>query len=417
MLKKTVVFILVLVIVFTLTFALPVSAAQDDLVFNLWGNNIVKIFYNGGSQNVVKTTQRNENHMYYSASQPLYLPSYHINTLQIYSTGTEPVFNVGTLVGGKAVFTITVDFEVHNGYFDTASFYSNPNYTYVRFWTLYDQSEYIDARCTMSWNDTDEFGRPYCTYFFELDLTNTTQHTTFYGFSAMLSMSLSMTMIDPDDIGSGNYVIGTNARFFDAMISNDEYLLQTYSDYIINSIGTGNQSVISQVQSSENNVIKNNNQNTQTVIDNANANAEKTQQTIEEGANQVSNTIREENEREEHKTTSSGNDSVDRVTGAIPADNEGFLSAIKTLSSSMSYDGTSATWKIPDIKLPAIAGVSGEIILAKDLKINFEEYINMIPSDVLNVVRVLCTIALVIFCVKEIYGLIQEVMVNRRSGE
>ncbi len=130
----------------------------------------------------------------------------------------------------------------------------------------------------------------------------------------------------------------------------------------------------------------------------------------------VGDAFAQQQENEKQEANTSGNDAVDSVTGAIPSDTGGFLEAIKLLSSSMNYEGTDAVWIVPSMKIPAMEGVTEEIKLTDDLQINFANYVNMIPAKALSVARVVCTLALIIFCVKELYGLIQEVMISRRSG-
>ena len=120
---------------------------------------------------------------------------------------------------------------------------------------------------------------------------------------------------------------------------------------------------------------------------------------------------------EKTEATNSGNSSVDSLTGAIPDLTSGFLDSFSNLATSMSTKSTTAKWYIPKIKLPAINGVMPEIALTSRLEVDFEYWVNKIPSDALSVVRIICTCALIIFCVKEVYGLIQLVMVNKGGGE
>lgn len=49
-----------------------------------------------------------------------------------------------------------------------------------------------------------------------------------------------------------------------------------------------------------------------------------------------------------------------------------------------------------------------EVVLTDDLQIDFEETINTyIPSNILTLIRNLLTVGLIVFCVKELYNLIQ----------
>ena len=120
---------------------------------------------------------------------------------------------------------------------------------------------------------------------------------------------------------------------------------------------------------------------------------------------------------EKTEATNSGNSSVDSLTGAIPDMTSGFLDSFSNLATAMSTKSTSANWFVPKIKLPAISGVMPEITLTSRQEIDFEYWVNKIPSNVLSVVRIICTCSLIIFCVKEVYGLIQSVMVNKGGDE
>lgn len=138
----------------------------------------------------------------------------------------------------------------------------------------------------------------------------------------------------------------------------------------------------------------------------------------DKNADKIVGAINDAQDREKEEANSSGNSSVDSVTSAIPGDSAGFISAIKTLAGSMSYDGTDAIWTVPSMKVPALeGGIMDEMKLTDDMDINFATYVSWIPEKVLEVVRILCTVALIYFCVRELYGLVQEVMVNRRSAD
>lgn len=147
-------------------------------------------------------------------------------------------------------------------------------------------------------------------------------------------------------------------------------------------------------QNSTDQVIENDDKNTQAIIDNQ---------------NQIQ-------QNEKNETQTQGEDSVNDVSGAIDDKSSGFVSAIGNLVNSMSYNGTACAWKFPALKLPAIDGVMGEIKLTDEKPIDFQYWVNKIPSNVLLLVRSLLTIALIVYCFKELYNTIAYVLTLKGGG-
>lgn len=168
------------------------------------------------------------------------------------------------------------------------------------------------------------------------------------------------------------------------------------------------------------------NQNTQ-VIDNADKNASQIQSNADKNASEIQanddkNTqaiIDNQNdlaEKEKTETQNQGEGSVNDVSGAIEDKSAGFVSSIGNLVSAMSYNGTSCAWKFPALKLPAIDGVMSEIKLTDEKPIDFEYWVNKMPSNVLLLVRSLLTIALIGYCFKELYNTISYVLTLKGGG-
>ncbi len=111
-----------------------------------------------------------------------------------------------------------------------------------------------------------------------------------------------------------------------------------------------------------------------------------------------------------------GNSATDSITDVIPGDTASFSSALQSFASSMSYAGTDAKWTFPAMKIPSIDGVMDEITLNSEQEIDISYWVSIIPSDILEVVQILCTIALIFFCVKELYGTISYFMVLKGGG-
>lgn len=125
-------------------------------------------------------------------------------------------------------------------------------------------------------------------------------------------------------------------------------------------------------------------------------------------------------EAEKEEANESGNGAVDDLTGALGGVNsEGFLSAFRNLAASMSYDGTDAKWEFPALSIPAIAGVTDKIELSDSQDIDLVAFVDDIPENILTLIRAVFDIALIIFCVKELYSLIQYLLTLKggRSDE
>lgn len=130
----------------------------------------------------------------------------------------------------------------------------------------------------------------------------------------------------------------------------------------------------------------------------------------------IFNYLDESEEKQKETATNQGNSSVSDGNSAISDNSAGFIDSVGTLIDKMSYEGTSVEWDFPDVKLPAIPGIMDEVVLIKAQKIDFGWWFNMLPGKVINTVRAICTIALIVFCFKELYGTISYVLTLRGGG-
>lgn len=123
-------------------------------------------------------------------------------------------------------------------------------------------------------------------------------------------------------------------------------------------------------------------------------------------------------DNEEQKANEGGKDSSDKAQNAIPSVSEGFSNSLKGFVRAMSYDGTQALLPIPKTSIPALAGVTDEITLISAQDYDLSAAINQyIPETLLQLIRHLFTIALVLYCVYELYGLIQYVLTLKKGGK
>ena len=157
-------------------------------------------------------------------------------------------------------------------------------------------------------------------------------------------------------------------------------------------------------------------QNNNDIIANNNKNASETQANDNKNTQAIIDNQNDLAEKEKNETQSQGEGSVNDVSGAIEDKSSGFVSSIKNLVSAMSYNGTACAWKVPSIKLPAIAGIMDEVKLTDEMPIDFEYWVNKIPSNILLLVRSLLTIGLIGFCFKELYNTISYVFTLKGGG-
>lgn len=110
-------------------------------------------------------------------------------------------------------------------------------------------------------------------------------------------------------------------------------------------------------------------------------------------------------------------ESGDDVTAAIPDNSSGFMSAIQTFVQSMSYEGTECYFYFPEMSIPKIDGVIPEKIVLNDrLIVNLGSWFKKMPSNIMSIVQVLFTLALIVYCFKELYGTIEYVLTLRGNA-
>ena len=120
-----------------------------------------------------------------------------------------------------------------------------------------------------------------------------------------------------------------------------------------------------------------------------------------------------DNEKEQSK--GEGNKFVDQILDALPDPSQDVLAALKGLTDATAYTGTDAVLPIPAIVLPGIDGLFPETEIWGGTEFDFGEYIGMLPSALLTLVRSLFTIAIVLFCVYELKGIISYCLTLREN--
>ncbi len=121
-------------------------------------------------------------------------------------------------------------------------------------------------------------------------------------------------------------------------------------------------------------------------------------------------------EQEKAEANQTGNSSVDGIVSGIPDKGKEFQSAVKQFAASASYEGTEAKLPIPAVKMPEIPGLVPGVTLLEPQQLDFGEYITIIPAPLLTLAQSILTVALIVFCFKELYDTIQYVLTLKGGG-
>lgn len=130
----------------------------------------------------------------------------------------------------------------------------------------------------------------------------------------------------------------------------------------------------------------------------------------------IFNFLEEKDEKDKEAATQQGNQSTADIDNMITDDSAGFVDSLGGLTSSMSYTGTNCSWTFPTVKLPTISGVMDEVTLVESQEIDFTYWVNSIPSGILLLIQSVCTVALIVFCFKELYGAISYALTLKGGG-
>ena len=130
----------------------------------------------------------------------------------------------------------------------------------------------------------------------------------------------------------------------------------------------------------------------------------------------IFNWLKDSPEEEKEAASNQANQSASDAQASIEDKSAGFVDSMGGLVSSMSHTGTYCQWSFPALYLPEIPGVMSRTQLTSEQAIDFEYWVNQIPSNLLLLVRSVLTCGLIIYCFKEFYGVIEYVLTMRRGG-
>ena len=150
-------------------------------------------------------------------------------------------------------------------------------------------------------------------------------------------------------------------------------------------------------------------QKTNEKLDDLNSNQEQTNEKLDD--------LLAQPEQEKNEANSSGNDGVGELTGVIPDYSSGFISGMNKLATSLSYNGTECKWTFPQLYIPAMEGVTSEIPLTDgEWEIDIGSWVQKLPSTILKIIQIVLTVALILYCVKELYDTVQYGLTLKSGG-
>ena len=111
-------------------------------------------------------------------------------------------------------------------------------------------------------------------------------------------------------------------------------------------------------------------------------------------------------DQEKEESKQEGNKFVDQVLDKLPDPSQGVLSALGELTSAVGYTGTEAVIPFPAIVVPGIDGLFEDIVIYDGSDFDLGSCVSYVPENILTVIQSLFTIAIVLYCVYELKGII-----------
>lgn len=121
-------------------------------------------------------------------------------------------------------------------------------------------------------------------------------------------------------------------------------------------------------------------------------------------------------DNEKQDATNSGDKFVDQILDALPDPSTQVLASLKSLTDATSYTGTDAKLQIPALVMPAVGSLIPETVLWSGAEFDMGSYMDLLPETLVTVVQSLFTIAIVLYCVYELIGLISFCLTLRGGG-
>ena len=131
----------------------------------------------------------------------------------------------------------------------------------------------------------------------------------------------------------------------------------------------------------------------------------------------ILNELQTSGEKEKSEAQAGSQSAQSEANGALPDNSASLLNGVGGFISGMSYNGTDCNWTFPAINLPAISGVMDSVQLSASKDITFSDYLNVIPDNILTIMRAICSVAVIVFGFKEFYSIIEYVLTLRGGSD
>lgn len=204
------------------------------------------------------------------------------------------------------------------------------------------------------------------------------------------------------------------------------YYLTTYeqnnsADTIINGIGgiveDSTDDITGSIQDSTNDITGAIGDSTNDITGSIDDSTDKITGSVEDSANTIVDGYENAQQQEKDEANTQGNDSVNGIIEVMPNQTQGFDNALGSFATALSTTSTNAKWKLPAIYIPAIDGVTPRINLTSEQDIDLGNSITeLIPENILSLIRYLGTAALILYCAKELWHWVSYAM-SLRKGE
>lgn len=131
----------------------------------------------------------------------------------------------------------------------------------------------------------------------------------------------------------------------------------------------------------------------------------------------ILNEIQSSGEKEKTEAQTGSQSAQSDAQNALPDNSGSLLNGVGGFISGMSYNGTDCKWTFPAVSLPAISGIMDSVQLTGQKDISFSDFLNVIPDNILTIMRAICSVAVIVFGFKEFYSTIEYVLTLRGGGD
>lgn len=132
---------------------------------------------------------------------------------------------------------------------------------------------------------------------------------------------------------------------------------------------------------------------------------------------QILEAIQSSGDKEKQEAETGSQSAQSDAQSALPDNSGSLIDGVGGFISGMSYNGTECKWTFPAVSLPAISGVMDTVQLTGQKDITFSDYLNVIPDNILTIMRAICSVAVIVFGFKEFYSTIEYVLTLRGGSD